>query len=143
MFFGFWHSNLFRKGGESCEQKKQVVFVRRDTGEKSFIAVSDAPKIAKKILNEIQTFLQKRADKLLKDSMSSPKDYDDLVKIQNSKRGFSRINWCGDRACADKIKDDTSADIRGTREDIVEKPEGNCIVCGKKAKEVVYVASAY
>ncbi|NHJ87127.1 MAG: proline--tRNA ligase [Asgard group archaeon] len=124
-------------------EKKQVVFVRRDTGEKSFIAVAEASKIAKKILAEIQTFLQKRANKLLEDKMSTPKDYDELISIQNSKRGFSRINWCGDRTCADKIKEDTSADIRGTREDIVEKPDGNCIVCGKKAKEVVYVASAY
>ncbi len=122
---------------------EQVVLVRRDTAEKITVPLKEAAKKSKKILDEIHDFLQKRANKLLETSISHPKDYQDLVKIQNTKRGFSRVNWCGDEACAEKVKNDTGADIRGTREDIKEKPDGNCIICGTKAKEVVYIASAY
>ena len=105
--------------------------------------MKDAPKQAKKILKEIHKYLQKRADKLLKSSISHPKDYEELIEIQNTKRGFCRANWCGDIACADKIKDETGADIRGTREDIQEEPDGKCIACGKDSREVVYIAPAY
>lgn len=124
-------------------ENNQVVLVRRDTGEKLSVPMKDATKDAKKILEEVHDFLQKRADKLLKDSISHPKNYQNLVEIQNTKRGFSRVNWCGDEACAEKVKDDTGAEVRGTREDIKEKPDGDCIICGTKAKEVVYIASAY
>ncbi len=124
-------------------ENNQVVLVRRDTGEKLSVPMKDTAKNAKKILEEVHDFLQKRADKLLQDSISHPKNYQDLVEIQNTKRGFSRVNWCGDEACAEKVKDDTGADVRGTREDIKEKPDGDCIICGTKAKEVVYIASAY
>jgi len=124
-------------------EKEQVVFVRRDTGEKSFIPVKDAAKQAKGILKEIHKFLQKRADKLLKDNISQPKDYSELLEIQNTKRGFCRANWCGNKVCAEKVKDETGADIRGTREDIKEEIFGKCIVCGDEAKEVVYIAPAY
>ena len=124
-------------------ENDQVVLVRRDTGEKLSVPMKDAAKNAKKILEELQDFLQKRADKLLEDSISHPKDYKELVDIQKTKRGFSRVNWCGNEACAEKVKDETGADVRGTREDIKEKPDGPCIICGTKAKEVVYIASAY
>ncbi|MGC9777882.1 MAG: proline--tRNA ligase [Candidatus Heimdallarchaeota archaeon] len=124
-------------------ENKQVVLVRRDTGVKLSVLTNSAAKVAKKILKEIYDFIQKRADKLLEDSISHPKDYDELLEIQKIKRGFSRANWCGDEKCAEKVKDDTGADIRGTREDINEKPDGKCIICGDKAKEVVYIAPAY
>jgi prolyl-tRNA synthetase len=122
---------------------EQVVLVRRDTGEKVSVLMKDTVKKAEKILDEIHDFLQKRADKLLEDSISHPKEYQELIDIQKTRRGFSRVNWCGDEACAEKVKDDTGADVRGTREDIKEKPDGDCIICGTKAKEVVYIASAY
>ncbi len=124
-------------------QKEQVVLVRRDNREKAFIPMKDAARKSKSILKTMHNFLQKRADKLLVDSISHPKDYEELKEIQRTKRGFCRANWCGDDACGEKVKDDTGADIRGTREDIKEEPDGNCIICGKKAKEMVYIAPAY
>ena len=124
-------------------QKEQVVLVRRDNREKAFVPMKDAAKKSKTILKNMHKSLQKRADKLLKDSISHPKDYEELKEIQKTKRGFCRANWCGDEACGEKVKDDTGADIRGTREDIKEEPDGNCIICGKKAKEMVYIAPAY
>lgn len=124
-------------------QKEQVVLVRRDKREKAFVPMKDAAKKSKTILKAMHKFLQKRADKLLTDSISHPKDYEELKEIQKTKRGFCRANWCGDEACGEKVKEDTGADIRGTREDIKEEPDGNCIICGKKAKEMVYIAPAY
>ena len=127
-------------------ENQQLVLVRRDKPvptNKETIAIQDVTKEVKRILKEINDYLQKRADKLLEDSISHPKTYEELVEIQNTKRGFSRVNWCGDIECAEKIKEETGADIRGTREDLKEKPDGKCIVCGKEAKEVVYVAAAY
>jgi prolyl-tRNA synthetase len=124
-------------------EKEQIVIVRRDTGEKSFIPSKEATKQIKKELKAVQKYLQKRANQLLKDSISEPETYAELIKIQQTKRGFCRINWCGDRTCAETIKDETGAEVRGVREDKTEKAKGDCIACGKKAMEVVYVSPAY
>lgn len=124
-------------------KKDQVVLVRRDTGEKSFVATEEVIKQAKSILKEIHHFLQQRADNLLEASISEPKDFEELIEIMNTKRGFARINWCGNISCAEKIKDETSAEIRGTRVDIKESCEGKCISCNEEGKKVVYVSPAY
>ena len=61
-------------------ENNQVVLVIRDTGEKKVVPMNDSIKEMKKILKEINKYLQKRADKLQKDSMSTPKTYDELEK---------------------------------------------------------------
>ncbi len=56
--------------------------------------------------------------------------------------GYVRMMWCGDRACEDKIKEETQATARCipfTQEVITE----TCPVCGKKATKIVYFAKAY
>jgi prolyl-tRNA synthetase len=56
---------------------------------------------------------------------------------------IARVCWCEDVGCAETIKEESCGEIRGYRIDIEEKPELPCIVCGKKAEKVVYVAKAY
>jgi hypothetical protein len=46
-------------------------------------------------------------------------------------------------SCAEQVEKNTRGEIRGTRIDIDEKPEGLCVGCGKVAKEVVYIARSY
>ena len=45
--------------------------------------------------------------------------------------------------CADAVKEKTGGNVRGTRFDRKEKPQGNCIVCGKTATALVYIARQY
>ena len=37
------------------------------------------------------------------------KNYEEFGEIINSKPGFIKAMWCGDRACEDKIKEDFQA----------------------------------
>jgi prolyl-tRNA synthetase len=50
--------------------------------------------------------------------------------------------WCGDRACEDKIKEETGATSRCMpfeQEHITDR----CVCCGKEAKHMVYWGKAY
>mgnify|MGYP002737223196 CR=1 FL=1 len=52
--------------------------------------------------------------------------------------------WCGESACEEKIKEDTTATIRCVPFDHEqEELSDTCLCCGKKAKEMVYIAKAY
>ena len=74
------------------------------------------------------------------------KNKKDLKKaIQNQK--IARINFCSidkdGEKCAEYIEKEINAEIRGTLANKKEKPTGNCTICSKKAKEVVYIGKSY
>ncbi|MDH5404690.1 MAG: His/Gly/Thr/Pro-type tRNA ligase C-terminal domain-containing protein, partial [Candidatus Heimdallarchaeota archaeon] len=120
-----------------------VLTVRRDTLEKENIAMSELREFIQSKFEEIAINLKERADKTMEDMMRDAKDLDELADIMENNRGVIRSNWCGDVNCANKVKEKVTAEIRGTKEGIKEKPFGNCISCAKKGKFVVYIASAY
>ena len=61
---------------------------------------------------------------------------------QIARCGFCSIGMDGAK-CAEVIEKDITAQVRGVRVDEEMSPSGNCAVCGKKAKAVVYIARSY
>lgn len=55
---------------------------------------------------------------------------------------FCSMEMDGEK-CAESVKEKTGGNVRGTRFDKSEKPHGNCIVCGKTATAIVYIARQY
>lgn len=74
------------------------------------------------------------------------KDLEDLKKILDA-GGIARAPFCSvekeGEECYRVIKERFKAEIRGVRIDVEEKPEGKCIVSGRKAEYVVYIAKQY
>ena len=54
-----------------------------------------------------------------------------LIKLQASEKKV------------EKIEKELGGFVRGIRVDKKETPKDNCVICGKKAKEVVYIAKSY
>ena len=69
-------------------------------------------------------------------------EYEEFKNTINEKPGFVRAMWCGDRACEDRIKEETGATSRCMPFD-QEKLSDKCICCGKPAKSMVYWGRAY
>jgi len=124
-------------------EKNQVVLVRRDNGEKITVPQDQLVKKVKDTLDAIEETLRQKAWKRLEESISEAKTFEEIEKIYNEKRGIIRTNWCGNPECADVLKEKLSVEIRGTKLNEEEEPFHSCVVCGKEAKQVVYVASAY
>ncbi len=124
-------------------KNKSVLFVRRDTGEKFSVKDSEVVSKVNELKKEIHKVLLERANNILDELIFDVKTYDDLKKMMNTSRGIGRGNWCGSLNCATKIKEETKATIRGTREDIDETPDGPCIYCEKKGTQMVYFAQSY
>jgi prolyl-tRNA synthetase len=123
-------------------KQKQLTIVRRDTSERVFIKDTTAVNSVTKLLEEIQKTLFNRAEKCLKENITTVKTYDEFKKTLRKKGGFIKASWCTSSACEEKIKEETGATIR-TVPFKKEKPFSSCIYCSKKAKEVVYFARAY
>jgi prolyl-tRNA synthetase len=123
-------------------QKKQLVLVRRDNSEKIMVKDGVAIKKVKETLDDIQKTLFKKAEKLLKDHITTAKSFDEFKDILEKKGGFIKACHCMDQKCEEEIKEETGATIRAIplkKENIFS----NCIRCGKEAKGIVYFAKAY
>jgi len=130
--------------GPKDVKKKQVVLVRRDSGKKTAVKETRMVKTIGTMLDNIQKNLIKRADKVMSQYFFKANNMKELKKIINEKGGFVRIKWCGSVDCADNIKFETEgSEMKGALFNKKEIPDGNCVYCGQKANEVVYVAKAY
>ncbi len=119
-----------------------VTLVRRDTLEKIQVTFEEIiPKI-KELLEMIQNDMLKRAT-IRRDSMIyEANNYDELREIATTKDGgFTKINWCGNVECENKIKDDFGIKSRCLIEN--EEVTGPCTVCGKEAKTRLYIGRQY
>ena len=69
-------------------------------------------------------------------------DYEEFKRVIKENSGYVKMMWCGDSACEEKVKADTTATSRCMPFD--QSAIGDtCPVCGKPAKHLVYWAKSY
>lgn len=120
--------------------KKQVVLVRRDSGEEKIVKVGVVSKEVDKVLNDIQENLYNKAKKVLDKSIVNVKTISDLKKVVNSKK-IGKTNWCGVVGCEENIKDKTGA--KSLNSELDKKGKGKCFACATQAKFVTYFGKSY
>ncbi len=123
-------------------ENNEVTLVRRDTLEKIKVGVDVVPDECEKLLDIIQKDMYDKALKRRDTMLYFAKDYDEFKEIATTKSGFIKINWCGEVACEDKIKDDLGLKSRCIPMD-EHDPDGPCAVCGKDAKCQIYFGKQY
>jgi len=123
-------------------EKKQVTLARRDTFERTTAKEEEVVQAVRKMLEEIQANLYKRAKEFLESHITTVKNYEEFKEALKNKGGFIKACWCSSSTCEKKIKEETGATIRLIPFE-KEEPFSNCIYCGREAKEVVYFAKAY
>lgn len=124
-------------------EKDQVVVVRRDTGEKTFVPAGGVASVVQTLLDDMQNTLFHRALTFRKENTHEVDDYKQFKEIIEGRGGFIEAGWCGSPGCEAKIKEETKATIRVLplgRNDIGSK---SCILCGKKATDLAVFAKAY
>jgi len=123
-------------------EKKQVMVVKR-TGGKEAVKISDIKKKVPKLLDEIHDELYKKAEKLLKDSITKADTKEELIKAIKDKK-IALTPLCRNPECEDWIKDKTGG--AKTLNMPLKQPslEGKkCIWCNKPASYFVYVGKSY
>ncbi len=117
----------------------KMLCARRDTYEKAEYSLENAGETVQELLDTIQKDMLENA-RVRRDKRIV---YADCMQeiLQGVESGnFVKAGWCGNRACEDKIKEETSATARIHAEG--EEAE-TCAVCGEKAKHMVIFARAY
>ncbi|SCW76407.1 prolyl-tRNA synthetase [Lachnospiraceae bacterium C10] len=120
----------------------QCVLVRRDNREKVIAKIDEVvAKVGETLENE-QNDMLARAKEHLNSHIYDAHNYEEFKEIVENKPGFIRGMWCGDVACENKIKEDTTATSRCMPFE-QEKISDVCVCCGKPAKKLVFWGKAY
>ena len=131
--------------GEKEFKTKKLTLSTRDTEKKEILPNKNIFKL-KDFGEKFDTRLKERAEKFMKGRVINAKTKQDIKKTVNEKK-IARVNFCSiekqGEKCAEIIEKEFNAEVRGTLANKKEKPTGKCIICGKPAKEVVYVGRSY
>ena len=93
-------------------EANQAVIVRRDTREKIVVSLDEIETKLGEILETMQHDMLEKARAHRDSHTYDATTYEEFVETINNKPGFVRAMWCGDQACEDKIKEDTTATSR-------------------------------
>lgn len=123
-------------------EANQCVIVRRDTSEKTVVSLDDVNAKVGEILETMQKDMLERARKHRETHTTVALTYDEFKDAIATKPGFVKAMWCGDEACENKIKEDTTATSRCMPFE-QEQLSDKCVCCGRPAKAMVYWGKAY
>ncbi len=132
--------------GPKDVEKGQAVVVTRHDGKKDFVK---ADEVVGKVIDISKTFTKQLKDAQAENFDKRLIDCESMAELEKAvadsnmvRCGFCSMELDGE-ACADTIKDKTGAEVRGKKVDKEDKKFARCVVCGKPAKETVYVAKSY
>ncbi|MGD9909062.1 MAG: proline--tRNA ligase [Candidatus Izemoplasmatales bacterium] len=128
-------------GPRDIENNQCIVFTRYNH-EKITLSLDELESKLPSILRSIHDGMYQKAEANVLENTRAAYTYDQFKETIEKEAGYIKMMWCGDRACEDKIKEDTAATARCipfTQEHLTD----TCPVCGKKAEKEVLFAKAY
>ncbi|MBI4152679.1 proline--tRNA ligase [Candidatus Woesearchaeota archaeon] len=124
-------------------EKKQVLIVRRDTGEKKAVSLVKLDVEIPALLETIQQSLFDKAEKYLKRSIVTVLNFKDAEKqLKTEKLLF--VPWCGKPLCEEEFKEKTGAkSLNSPFEQPALKNGQKCFACAEKATVWFYFGKSY
>ena len=128
--------------GPKDMEKEQCCIARRDTGEKTFVPLSELETTVKQLLDAIHDNMYAMALKNREEKTFEISSVAEAKELIEKKSVFLKSKWCGELDCEMAMKEQVGVTSRcmplqqsGT--------EGVCPVCGKKCSTDIYWAVAY
>ncbi len=132
-------------GKKEIENKELTIF-RRDTNTKEKIKEKDLINFIEKTSPEIDKNLKKQAESLFKDKITDARTKKELKEVIEAGKiarcGFCSMSLSGEK-CAEIVEKEVGGEVRGVKLEKEKQDFSKCIICGKKANEVTYVARQY
>jgi prolyl-tRNA synthetase len=121
-----------------------VTVARRDTGEKTQVALPQLAVAVREMLSDVQASLFDFArDEQERRTLRLSSGYDDMVGFLREAAGLVEAPWCGRRECEARVKTDSSATLRCLPLGDGPAPSSACICCGRPAVGAAVWAQAY
>lgn len=124
-------------------ERGEAVVVRRDTFEKTSIKLDKLTDYVQPLMERMANGMREKAWKGMKEHVSRVNSLGEVKQLLKKRAGIVEVAWCGETECGLTLEGEINGKVLGIPMDEKEKVSENCIVCGKKAQNVVRVAVAY
>mgnify|MGYP001394889163 CR=1 FL=1 len=136
--------------GEKEVNEKKITLATRDNRERKQITEKELKKHLIAERKAMTDRLREKASEYINSHIKNAESLDEIKKIIENREGYARVNLhsieADGKECADIIQFETKGGkVRGIIVGKDEEPFGEkkCVICGKPAKHVVYVARQY
>lgn len=123
-------------------EEETITVSRRDTLERYKFKTNEMIEKLKRLLNEIEEALKKRAQQWFKEQISRIENLEEAKRTFEEKGGIIEVPWCGNDECGLKIGEKLNARVLGEALDVKEYPS-KCIICNKESKKILRLARTY
>ncbi len=120
-----------------------VTIVRRDTMKKQTWKMGDIVSSVQKFAEEMTRDLKANAETWMNERVYRVDSLSKAKSLLKKKAGIVEVPWCSKDECGHRLEETVEARLLGFPEDSTEKLDGKCLICGKKAVNVVRIALAY
>jgi len=124
-------------------KRNEVVVVRRDTFEKVSVKQDALVKYVQSLMDKMFKEMRQKAWKWMETRIHKANSVNEVKQLLKKRAGIVEVAWCGETECGLKLEEEINGTVLGIPQDMKEKVSGKCVVCGKKAKNIVRVAMAY
>ncbi len=132
-------------GNREVKNNTATIF-RRDIRTRDTVSVEKLVQVIRKFGKALTKELFRRAEVIFYDAIQNADTFEEICEVIESKK-VARINFCTieleGESCAERVKEATGADVRGTKLGEDEKPWGPCPLCNEPATVVAYVGRSY
>ena len=118
------------------------VAVRRDSGEKTTVALAELTQRVPELLDAVQQGLYEKAKLNLEEHIFAAHSIEEAKALQEEHGGFIKTMWCGELACETAMKEQAGMSSRCLPFE-QEQLDTVCACCGKPAKQMIYWGVAY
>ena len=129
--------------GPKDMEKGQCCIARRDTGEKTFVPLTELESTVTKLLDDIHNNMFAKAKKNLEDNTFTAETWEEVKAIlEKNNGGFVKTKWCGSLDCELAMKEKVGVSSR-CMPLAQSKSLGKCPVCGKECETDIIWGVAY
>jgi len=124
-------------------KQKEATVVRRDTLERQAVKTNRLVVTIKKLMKTITEEMRQKAWERMNKRVYCVNSLDEAKRLLRRRAGMVEAPWCGNAECGHKLEQEVNARVLGTPVDSKEKVKERCMVCGKKAENIIRLAVAY
>jgi prolyl-tRNA synthetase len=124
-------------------ERNEAIVVRRDTFEKTAVKQDELVDYLQTLMKKMSKDMHEKAWRWQREHVHSVKSLEEVKTLLKKRAGIVEVPWCGETDCGLKMEQEINGKMLGVPRDTKEKVSGTCIVCGKKAQNIVRVAVAY
>ena len=108
--------------------------VLRTGGSKTTVPLATAADGVRDLLASATRALGEKAADRLAGQVRTASSMPELAAALDG--GVAVVNWCGEKACADRVEEETGGAVLGVevRSDLVAPSEGTCVACGRPGR---------